>query len=120
MNILFFTVVFTYILTKLDKRSFKRHPDFINGSWTRTGRAQNGEPWHITYVFDKYRYSIKAVPHFEEQGSYKVLKEVENLLILQTNNVHGEEDKQPYLINIGVDQKANELNIDNRIFKRLS
>ena len=57
---------------------------------------------------------------FDIKHRYKVLKEVENLLILQTNNVQSEEDKQPYLMHIGVDQKANELSIDNRIFKRLS
>jgi len=119
LNVLFFIVVLTYYLVGLDKRNFRRYTSFIVGTWKRAGKTPEGMPWEISYTFDKNTFRIQAEPSFNVQGKYKIVREIENLLILELYQITGDGNTNPHKIGIGIDHKAKEITIDNRTFKHI-
>ncbi len=121
LNVLFFSVVFIYVLLQIDRRNKIIHSKFIKGTWQRKGLSDTGESWHISYTFDDTHYRIKAHPAFSSSGRYKVVKEVENLIVLQFLDIEPSSDgnTNPHTVSIAVDTRAQQLTIDGHAYKRL-
>ncbi len=121
MNVLFFVIVVAYYLVILDKRNRKKHTVFIQGTWQRKGKTEEGEEWYINYTFKKgNKFEIEAVPEWKSRGVYKVLQEIENLLVLELHELLEEGQKKIERISIGVERKDERLVINNRIYQRIA
>lgn len=120
MNILFIAIILAYFLSRIDKKSKRLHAAFIKGKWQRKGKDHSGYDWHINYTFTEQRFMIEAIPLMQQEGNYKIVSEMENLLMLELMNVTGDTDKTTYYLQIAVDKKDNKIAIDGRTFKRLS
>jgi len=119
-NALFIAVVLTYYLVTHEKRNRLRYANFIKGIWQRAGKTENGDAWHINYTFFDKEFSISAVPVYEIRGKYKVVKEIENLLILELFDVIGDDDFKNHQTSIGIDKRSNQIVIEGRIYGRIA
>ena len=121
MYVLFFAIVLAYYLVILNKKNRKKHAKFIQGTWQRKGKNEEGEEWSIDYTFTAgSKFEINAIPEWKAKGIYKVLQEVENLLIVELHEFLGEGQKKVERINIGVDRKDQKLVINERIYQRVA
>lgn len=119
LSTLFLGIVLISYLLGIDKNK-RFYTNYIIGSWTRHGISPNDNTaWFIQYNFNSNQtFSITADPYFEQQGNYKVVKEIENLLVVEAWNVSGTSapEFQPYLFTIGVSPKNNTVVLDNKVF----
>ena len=121
LNVLFFLIILTWILISIDKRNKHLHERYIVGSWLRKGHTPEGEPWEIVYTFtDRNQFKVKAIPELNENGIYKIIKEVENLLVVELYKQIPEGGVERELLHIGIDPKANQMNINDRSYKRIN
>lgn len=121
MSVLFFASVTAYLLVSINKKTPKLNRRFILGKWQREGRTTEGEAWQISYTFlDKKRFAIAANPTFNLSGNYQVIKEIENLLVIQLHNLTGDGDTQNQVIQVAIDKKSKQLMIDSRIYQRIN
>lgn len=119
INLLFAITVFTAYLLSVDKKRL-RHKEFIVGSWQRSGHSpSSGEAWHICYTFDKHGFfNITADPPLHTQGRYRILKEIENLVLVELYQMEGDKLVHANHLPVAVDKKANIVRIDERIYRR--
>lgn len=119
-NALFLAVVLTYYLVTHEKRNRLQYANYIKGTWQRAGKNELGEAWHINYTFIDKEFVISAVPHYEIRGKYKVVKEIENLLILELFDVIGDDDFKNHQTSIGIDKRSNQIVIEGRTYGRIA
>lgn len=119
LGLIFVLVISAYYLVKIDKKNKILNANFIVGTWTRKGRSPEGEPWSLKYIISPTTIEMRAEPSFRTKGTYKIIKEIENLMRLDVSNVTGDENVPRKLIQLAVDKKADRLNIDGRDFLRL-
>lgn len=121
LNVLFAITVFVAYLLSLDKKRL-RHKDFIIGTWQRKGRSPStGEPWYICYTFDtEGSFRIEADPPLHTQGRYRILREIENLLLVELYHMEGDKLVHFNHLPIAVDKKAGIVRIDERVYRHLS
>jgi hypothetical protein len=93
---------------------------FILGRWQLKGKNESGEEWQFEYSFTPTQFTMLGDPHYEAQGEYKVVKEIEGLLILQLTNTTGDIEPDKMFLHIGVQRKLQILLIDGREYKRMS
>ena len=60
------------------------------------------------------------MPHYEIRGKYKVVKEIENLLILELFDVIGDDDFKNHQTSIGIDKRSNQIVIEGRTYGRIA
>ncbi len=117
LNVMFFIIIFIYYILKIERRKVK-YATFIKGTWRRQGTGHDGSQWHISYTFTDKTFEINAVPDLYITGKYKIIKEIEQLLIIQLFDVTGTTEDLPKSLQIGVDHISNQLTIDHRVYKR--
>lgn len=120
MTTLFFLIVMAYFLVRIDKRNKKIHAGYLVGKWQRMGKDPEGNEWFINYAFtNAQQFEINAYPPLHTKGNYQIIKEVENLMVVQLFNISGDGNTDPHRIQIAIDKKANKVTIDERVFKRI-
>lgn len=119
-NALFLAVVLTYYLVTHEKRNRLQYDKYIRGTWQRAGKSEIGEAWHINYTFIDKEFIISAIPNYEIRGKYKIVKEIENLLILELFDVKGNDNFQNHQTSIGIDKRSNQIVIEGRVYGRIA
>lgn len=120
-NIIFFLSVSAYYLNRMKKGNKVLHDKFIVGQWQRKGTDEAGNSWYIRYSFGPQNdFSIDAQPSLQVKGKYKLIKEIENLLMLQLYQLEGDTEGVSGRLGVGIDKRANQIIIDNRTFERLT
>lgn len=117
LNILFVLIVIAYFLISIDKKNKILNADFIHGKWIRQGNDLSGKPWYIQYTFIDNEFELEAEPRLEVKGKYKIVKETENLLLLELTVVQGEMINNARHLSIGLDKRNKILTIDKKDFK---
>lgn len=124
---LLFAVVFIsyYLLGPGKKVNYQQHEGFILGTWQRKGVSTTNEPWYINYTFTNTGFEISAQPALHIKGSYRIVSEIENLMLVEFYNIHpslntNQYYRHPQHLQVSVDKHDDLLTIDNRTYKRLS
>jgi len=107
-----------YFLPTISRQPFLFFKHYIRGEWQRTGINAEGVFWSFRYVFEKNDFQIIGDPDYHVKGKYKILKEVENLLILHLFDIEGDQEAKDLVLSISVDKKRDQIAIENRVFKR--
>lgn len=110
---LFLVIVAAFYLTQMNKNVF-HHEGYILGSWKRKGMSPEGLLWTFEFHFDIEDFQMKGDPDFAATGKYRIIKEIENLLVLELYSVTGDLEHNSLLLEIAVNKKENKLTIDNR------
>ena len=117
--LLFLFVVAIYYLSLVDKSKIFNN-QFIIGNWERKGVSPEGEEWNFQYRFYEKNMEMSGTPDYEAQANYRVLKEDENLLIIELYNITGDWEGGNPFIQVAVDKKGDRLTIDHRSgYKRI-
>lgn len=119
MTIIFLLSVFTFFMVSIKKSGKILHDQFIRGTWQHAGKTPDGHAWYFNYHFTEKDYHIEAYPPFQAKGKYKIVKEIESLIVLKVFNITGDGETQPHFLNIGVDKKRQQLTINDRVYKRI-
>lgn len=119
MNLAAAIVIFVAFMIGFDKRRYLKHAQFIQGTWLRKGISLEGEAWQIQYQFDNNgRFAIHADPPLHTNGEYRILKEIENLIIVELYHIEGDKLVHHNHLPIAVDAKRNIVRIDDRLYRR--
>lgn len=119
MTIIFLLSVFTFFMVSIKKSGKILHDKFIRGTWQHAGKTIEGQSWYFNYHFAEKEYNIEASPSFHAKGNYKIIKEIENLIVLKVYNIDGDGNTQPHFLNIGVDKRRQQLTIQDRVYKKI-
>lgn len=117
-----FMVVGMYYLIYRNRQVLPRHAAFLVGVWERKGHTPEGAAWYIRYVLDGRQVSVFADPPLHLQAQYRVAAEVENLVTLELQHVQRDgllDTAAPPYLQIAVDQRRQQLTIDDHVFKRV-
>jgi len=123
MSILFAVVVLSYYLLGPGKEQpFQLHQQFLKGIWKYNGVGSDREPWYILYTFSDTDFEINAQPPLPIKGKYKVVKELENLLLLEFYDLKSESTtyQHPQHLEVSIDRRDNQITIDGRTYSRAS
>ncbi|QQS29232.1 MAG: hypothetical protein IPM47_20770 [Sphingobacteriales bacterium] len=123
MYVLFTIVVLAYYLMGPGKeKQFLLHQQFLKGNWQYKGVGSNREPWHINYLFSETDFEIHAQPPLPIKGKYKVVKELENLLLIEFYDIKSESFtyQHPQHLEVSIDRKDNQITIDGRTYSRIA
>ena len=120
MNLAAAIVIFIAFMIGFDRRRYLKHAQFIHGTWQHKGISPEGEAWAIQYRFmPNLRFSIDANPPLQTSGDYRILKEIENLLIVELYHIEGDKLVHHNHLPIAVDTKHQILRIDDRVYRRI-
>lgn len=111
---LFLAVVAAYYFTSINKRGVVLNKGYILGSWRRKGLSPEGLLWSFEFHFNNSDFVMKGDPEFEAAGKYRIVKEIENLMVLELYQVTGDIEYESMLLEIAIDKKTRKLTIDNR------
>ncbi len=121
LNLAAAIVIFIAFMIGFDRRRYVKHAQFIQGTWQRKGFSLVGEPWEICYQFNPNgSFLIEADPPLHTTGNYRILKEVENLLLVELYHIEGDKLAHHNHLPIAVDTKRHIVRIDDRVYKRQS
>ena len=120
LYVLFFLVVGTWYLTRINKKNVILHHKKILGWWIREGVSTTGEAWWFKVYFGENDFEMHGNPSFLQKGNYKIRKEIENLLILDLLKLEGDGDLEKKSLQISLDRKAGTLYIDSREYVKSS
>lgn len=119
MNLAAAIVIFIAFMIGFDRRRYVKHAQFIQGIWQRQGVSPEGLAWTIQYHFGaNQRFRIEADPPLHTVGDYLILKEIENLLIVELYHIEGDQLVHHNHIPIAVDTKHNQVRIEDRVYKK--
>lgn len=110
---LFLFVVAVFYLTSLNKKKVL-YDAFLLGGWERKGQSPDGSSWFMKYVFSKTQVEITGKPDYFARGDYRIVKEDENLMILELANMIGDEFETPGQLAIAINRKKDVLTINGR------
>ncbi len=90
--------------------------------WKYNGVGSDREPWYILYTFSDTDFEINAQPPLPIKGKYKVVKELENLLLLEFYDLKSESTtyQHPQHLEVSIDRRDNQITIDGRTYSRAS
>jgi len=111
---LFLAVVAAYYFTSINKKNVILNKGYILGSWRRKGLSPEGLLWSFEFHFEEINFSMQGDPNFAATGKYRIVKEIENLLVLELYQVTGDLEYDRMLLEIAIDKKTRKLTIDNR------
>ncbi len=114
LMLLFTFIVSVYYLTNINKKNKILYHDFILGTWERTGESPDGNPWFFKYFIDKSQIEMKGNPEFYMKADYRILKEDENLIIMELRNIIGEDAPETGQLAIAIDKKNDMLTINGK------
>ncbi len=83
-------------------------------------KHQKGSLGISIIILQKKNTIFEAYPSFHAKGSYKVIKEIENLIVLKVYNINGDGNTEPHFLNIGVDKRRQQLTIHDRVYKKIA
>ena len=118
MNLLFLFVVAAWYFNSTPKKTILLG-NALKGTWQLKGKTPQGEPWYINHTFTGNTFSIKAQPTFSVNGNYRIVKEIEHLLILELFNITGDGDTQNRQMQIAIDPAADKIVIEDRTYGRV-
>lgn len=120
LNLFFAIILFIGFLLHIEKKQVL-HDHFLYGKWLRRGVAPDGNAWQISYLFsDSYAFEINAEPPLHLSGKYRIVKEIENLLLVELYDQQGDPSPHPNFVQIAVDTQKQQIAIDNRSYTRIS
>ena len=118
---LFLLLNFAYFVPLISRRPVVLYKNFIQGTWLKKGVNQAGQNWTFSYVFEDGLFEMKGDPQFEVSGKYRIVKEVEKLVVLELSHITGESAHTiaPIMkVSIAIDNKNDRIQIDNRSYER--
>ncbi len=124
LAVLFLLMNFVYLLPVLSRKQILFFKHYIQGTWQRKGVDEEGRAWSFTYRFKKDQFEMVGDPSFYAKGNYRILKEVESLLVIEMINVQHRnegvfEDKPNFVLEVGADKKKHQITIANRTYSRI-
>lgn len=118
MNLAAAIVIFIAYMIGFDRKRYVKHAQFIQGIWQRKGISPEGEPWQIEYQFTPdLQFSINANPPLHSNGKYRILKEIENLLIVELYHIEGDKLVHHNHLPVAVDTKHQLVRIEDRVYR---
>lgn len=117
--LLFLLIIAAYYLVGVDKKNKILNAKFLIGTWERKGKSPEGDDWWFRYQFEEDEFTMSGEPHFYLKGSYKIVKETENLLGLELSKLNTAEANEKRQIQISIDRRSNRLNIGGRDFRKV-
>ncbi len=120
--VLFALLNFAYFVPVISRRPVVLYKNFIQGTWLKKGVDSAGTNWTFSYTFKDGLFEMKGDPQFAVEGRYRIVKEVEKLLILELSQIHGESAHTvaPIMqVSIAIDNKNDKIVIDNRSYERV-
>jgi len=119
LNLLFLFWVLVYYFNTVNKNISLLKGD-LEGTWERRGQDADGKDWWFSYHFKKGTFNMSGEPTFSCQGKYRILKEVEQQVIVELKKTAGDPLFEGNHLRIGVDRKGKRLNINGRDFSKVS
>lgn len=117
-------VLIGYYFMSVDKSKRNSYVPLLQGKWVREGISDEDEPWQISFTFQQNNFEVDAMPQYHLKGKFRVVREIEQLLILHLYQLSGDDvlpDGNPYEVRelrIGVRPQYNQLIIDDRAYEK--
>ncbi len=121
--LLFVLFNIAYFVPIISRRPVVLYKKFIQGKWEKHGVDSAGTEWTFSYAFEDGKFEMLGDPRFQVSGKYRIVKEVEKLVVLELSQISGESAHTiaPVMqVSISIDNKNDKISIDNRSYDRVA